>query len=81
MATYNVQRMLYALSVRSTKVVGLPSSHGVHPNFYVSSSKQLGLFDLSPLRLRVLFAPDRSSTFPTMLGLKNKLRGAGPQSA
>ena len=44
------------------------------------NSKQRGLIDLSPFRLRVLVAPDRSSTFLTMLGLKNKIRGAGPHS-
>ena len=72
--------MLYALSVRSTKVVSLPSSPAVHPILHVSPSKQRGLIDLFPFRLRVLFAPDRSSTFLTMLGLKNIIRGAGPHS-
>jgi hypothetical protein len=79
-ATYNIQRMLCALSVRSTKVASLPSSPAVHPILHVSPSKQRGLIDLFPFRLRVLFAPDRTSTFLTMLGLKNKIRGAGPHS-
>ena len=54
--------------------------YAVRPILHASPSNQRGLIDLFPFRLRVLFAPDRSSTFLTMLGLKNKIRGAGPHS-